>query len=152
MPACLRRLALCCLALSLLFGVGPAPAVLADPVPAPAKVTPPDVPGQVIVAPSRRQRERRALQALLTERNAELAALQARIDAAGPEAQAALQVELEQHKRATRLAVIDRQLESARARGDQALTRRLDVQRMRLAAGVAAPLAPTTAQPSEVAR
>lgn len=143
-----RLLYLLC-TLCLMITAVAAPPARADEPPTPAKVSAPDVPGQVVIAPTRRQRERRALKALLTERNASLAALQARVDAAGPDEVPALQLELEQHKRATRLALVERQLDAARERGDHALVRRLDVQRLRLAAGVASPIAPLA---REVAR
>ena len=116
------------------------PSPVAADAEAPAKISRPDVPGEVVIAPTPRQRERRALRQLLAERHAELAALQARTAAAPMAEQTDLQVAIEQHKRATRLALLDRQLGFAQARGDFTLARRLEVRRSRAAMFVTAPL------------
>jgi hypothetical protein len=118
----------------------PARALAADP-PAPApKSSRPDIPGEVIHRPTPRQAERRAVRALLAQRDAERAALEARLVLASDDARAALQMEIEQHKRATRLAVLDRQVAHARSRGDLALARRLEARRAQAAARVSTPL------------
>lgn len=106
---------------------------------APTRVSRPDVPGETIIAPTRRQVERRALRQLLAERDAERALLQARAATAPESEQLGLQAAIEQHKRGTRLALLERQLAFARERGDFALARRLKLQRARAAALVAAP-------------
>lgn len=108
--------------------------------PAEAKTSRPDVPGETVIAPSRRQSERRALRALLAERQAKLSDLQVRAASAPAGEQAALQMSIEQHKRATRLALLDRQLAFAAERGDLMLVRRLEMQRARAASLVTAPL------------
>ncbi len=105
-----------------------------------AKTSRPDVPGETIVAPSPRLRERLALRQLLAERNTELAELRARAAAAPEAEQAELQAGIEQHKRATRLALLDRQMTFAQARGDIGLVRRLEQYRSRAAALVTAPV------------
>ncbi len=125
--------------MALAFAVIP-PAPVHAEADATAHVSRPDVPGEVVVAPTPRQRERRAMRQLLAERSVELAALQARVATAPENEQAELQVEIEQHKRATRLALLDRQLTYAQSRGDIALARRLEMQRTRAAAFVVAPL------------
>lgn len=156
MRASPRRLARLVLAASLLIGAGPAPSAHAAPSGAADSLAIADIPGQVLRAPSRRTRERQALRALLADRHVAQAELQARLDAAPAAEQGALQAALEQHKRATRLALIDRQLVTARARGDQAKTLRLEQRRGRWAAGVKDPLpvdAPSEDKPaSEVPR
>ena len=126
------------LMLALVAALFSPPLVTAD-AEAPAKVSRPDVPGEVVIAPTPRQRERQALRQLWVERNASLARLQARATTASGEVQADLQVAIEQHKRATRLALIDRQLGFAQARGDFALARRLELHRARAAQFVTAP-------------
>lgn len=119
-----------------------------------AKPAVPEVPGEVVrLDASPLARERRLMREVLeTDRVALVALRQQLVAAADDQARADLQEEIEGLKNATRVRLLDVQIEQAGERGERAVLARLFARRLKLVRQVGEPkvaAAPTT---SEVAR
>lgn len=134
--------------LSLGLGWGLMPALAKPPVP--------EVPGEVVrMDASPAARERRVLREVLATDRAALAELQRQFVAATDDAaRAELQGAIEDQKNATRVRLLDVQIEHARERGDRAALTKLEGRRSKLVRQVGEPklAAPVSADSKAVAR
>lgn len=126
-------------ALSLGLWLAPAPGV--------AKTAVPEVPGEVVRQDdSPIARERRLLREVLATERAALTGLQRQLVGATDEAaRAELEAAIEDLKNATRVRLLDVQIEHARERGDRAVLSKLETRRVKLVRQVGEPKLPTVA-------
>jgi len=113
-----------------------------------------EVPGEVVrMDASPLARERRVMREVLAADRAAIVALRKQLAEAGDDdARADLQVAIEDQKNATRVRLLDVQIEHARERGDRPALARLEGRRTKLVRQVGEPKLAAPAAQAEVAR